>query len=406
MIRTITVQGYKSFHAATPVAIPIETATQKPVFFYGLNGAGKTAIGEVIHGHSVGDPAFNACKVVTTDGGPFRYLVYNHHFVHSVIGEAAGMPGIFTIGEVDTETQRKIEENERLLQEVRLAHEVAQRDADSLTRQLDAALKDAKEEVWKVYQAQDGKEFDAFLTGYGRDKQKFFDDLRKFETLDEEELEGLPGLVKRLQDISGAETSKVKHQLPLDSFLAIEKAPIWKERIEVSGESRLAPLVEELGSGDWVSKGRGYVHNDQCPFCQQGLPSDFLAELARLLDGDRQEKIDAIDTHTAAYESAIQALEKAVEVALAEPLSAEAELSATWEVVHAVLKANLATMRLKQATPSEPAEITETGLQPMKDALLALNTRIGDFNMRVQNKASERAAIRALFWKNLCSRLC
>lgn len=402
MIKSITIQGYKSFDPATPVTIPLETATQKPVFFYGLNGAGKTAIGEVIHGRSIGATSFQTCRVDTTQGGPFRYLVYNHHFVHSVIGEAEGMPGIFTIGELDTETQRKVEEHETLLQDVRDLREATQLDIARINNQLETSLHDAKEDAWKVYKAHDKGMFDAFLTGYGGNKQKFFDDLRKHETPDDDELEGLDSLTKRLSDISGDETSKSTHQLPLDAFLAVEQNATWQERVEVSGESRLAPIVEKLGNGDWVSKGRAYLRDDRCPFCQQGMPPGFLDELAKLLDGSRQEKIDCLDAQITDYETAIGELEAAMKEALTEPLSQDTDLKGAWEKVHALLKANLATMRLKQATPSDPVEIAHTDVQSMGEELSALNTRIDTFNQRIQNKVAERSAIREAFWKYMC----
>ncbi|HSC79933.1 MAG TPA: AAA family ATPase [Chitinolyticbacter sp.] len=402
MIKSIIIQDYKSFHPTSSSTISLETATQKPVLFYGLNGAGKTAIGEVIHGHSIGDPRFRACRVDTTQGGPFRYLVYNHHFVQSVIGEAAGMPGIFTIGALDTEMQYKIDESERLLREVRAALEAAQREIGVINGQLITALNDAKESVWKVYKAYDNGTFDSFLTGYGGNKQKFFDDLRKYETPDEDTLEHLDGLATRLADISGDEASKSSYQLPLGAFPIIEDDAIWQERVEVSGKSRLAPLVEKIGNGDWVSKGRAFAHHDQCPFCQQGLPHDFLDELAKLLDGDRQVRINLIDEHITTYETALQTLNAAVEVALAEPLSKETNLKTTWGTAHAILKANLVTMRLKQVKPSDPVEIAQTDLQPMRDALSALNSRIGTFNQRIRNKVAERSTICNLFWKNMC----
>lgn len=402
MIKNIVIQGYKSFHPTTPVTITLETGTQKPVFFYGLNGAGKTAIGEMIYGWSIGDPKFQACRVETTQGGPFRYLIYNHHFVHSVIGEAVGMPGIFTIGELDTETQRTIEEKERMLREARDKRDAAQRDALTINDQLTRELNDAKNSVWTIYKAHENGAFDSFLTGYGRGVQKFFDDLRKYITPDEDALEDLDSLAKRLADISGNEASKNTHQLELGELGLIENDSIWQEQVTVSGESRLASLVEKLGNGDWVSKGRAYVHDEQCPFCQQGLPDHFMTDLAKLLDGDRQEKINLVNGHIVTYDTAIHALETAVEAALAEPLSSETGLKAAWDTTHAVLKANLATMRLKQAATSAPVEIAQTDLQPMRDAISALNSRIGTFNQRIQNKAAERKAIRELFWKNMC----
>ncbi|MGE8580613.1 MAG: hypothetical protein ACN6QT_36575, partial [Burkholderia contaminans] len=39
MIKTISIRNYKSFHPTTPTVIQIDTSTDKPVIFYGLNGA-------------------------------------------------------------------------------------------------------------------------------------------------------------------------------------------------------------------------------------------------------------------------------------------------------------------------------------------------------------------------------
>lgn len=308
MIRNITIQGYKSFHPTKPTNISLETETQKPVFFYGLNGAGKTAIGEVIQSCDTDDPRFQTCHVHPTKGGPFRYLVYNQDFVRSVIGEAEGMPGIFTIGELDTETQKQINEYERLLKEARDERNRIEAELTRTNDKLTAAFNDAKDQIWEVYKKHDKGMFDDFLTGYGSNKKKFFEDLRKYEISDSYELESLDSLAKRFVDISGDKAPKKSHSLPLDVFASIEQDGIWQERLTVSHESRLAPMLEKLGHGDWVTKGRNYVKDDQCPFCQQELPHDFLSELVKLFDGDHQEKIRLIDSYIADYETAIQNL--------------------------------------------------------------------------------------------------
>jgi len=402
MIRSITIPKYKSFDAVPPKPILLDVATQKPVFLYGRNGAGKTAIGEVICGCAAGDASFQDCKVDVTQGGPFRFHVYNHNFIRQVIGEPAGMPGIFTIGELDTATQKTIEGQEALLQAIDIERSSIQSDLDSLDAQLATALTTAREEVWTVYKAHDKGVFDDFLTGYGRDKQKFFDDLRTYETADDAVLANLATLEKRLRDVSGTETAKATHQVALGTFAPIENDTIWRQPIEVSGESRLAPLIEKLGNGDWVSQGRAYVHDDQCPFCQQGLPHDFTAELTRLLDGDRQAKIDSIADHIRNYGTALQTLEAAMAPPLDEPFSSETDLQSAWEAVHAKLKNNLTTMRLKQQKPGEAVDLAETDVEPLQVALAKLNTRIDEFNQRIRDRAGERDAIKKLFWQNMC----
>lgn len=402
MIKSITIPNYKSFDAVPPKPIVLDVANQKPVFFYGRNGAGKTAIGEVICGCAAEDALFRNCKVDVTQGGPFRFHVYNHNFIRQVIGEPAGMPGIFTIGELDTATQKTIEEQEALLQAIDAERLAIQSDLDSLDAQLTTALTTAREEVWTAYKAQDKGVFDAFITGYGRDKQKFFDDLRTYETADDAVLADLAMLEKRLRDVSGTETAKATHQVALGTFAPVENDTIWKQRIEVSGKSRLAPLIEKLGNGDWVSQGCAYVHDDQCPFCQQGLPHDFTAELTRLLDGDRQAKIDSIAGHIRNYDAALQALEAAMAPPLGEPFSSETDLQSAWEAVHAKLKSNLTTMRLKQQKPGEAVDLAETDVEPLRVAMAKLNTRINEFNQRIRDRAGERDAVKKLFWQNMC----
>ena len=44
MIKTITLCGFKSFHASSPVRVELRYQQTDPIYFYGLNGAGKSAI--------------------------------------------------------------------------------------------------------------------------------------------------------------------------------------------------------------------------------------------------------------------------------------------------------------------------------------------------------------------------
>ena len=402
MIKSISIQGYKSFHPTQAVTIPIAVDKQQPVFFYGLNGAGKTAIGEVIEGRAAGDARFQNCRVEVTQGGPFRYMVYNHHFVQKVIGEAEGMPGIFTLGELDTTTLREIEDKERQLREIAEEREAIAQDNLRLQPLIDTAHKAALDEVWTVYQAHDGGTFDEFLNTYGRGKQKFFDDLWRYRTDDTEVLDTLETLAQRLSDVSGTEERKSTFKFSLDEFEAIGSDPLWNERIEISGDSRLAPLIEKLENSDWVSSGRKYVQEDQCPFCQEDLPSDFIDELSKIFDGDRQAKITSIQAKLDRYVAAADTLEDQVKDALDEPLSSQTSLAGAWHVVSTQLTSNISKMRWKLDHPSDGVVIEALTLIPLQDALAALNARIETFNDRIRNREAERQAIKEMFWKVMC----
>lgn len=291
MISEISILNHKSFHPTQPTRISLETEGRKPVFFYGQNGAGKTAIGEVIRGLAVGDPKFAGCQVTTVGEGRFRFHIYNHEFVQSVIGEADGMPGIFTIGETDGATQKEIERQEQISRDADEAIEAARVGIEAIDGRLDKALIAAQDETWKAYKAYDAGEFAGYLKGYGRGKPKFFEDLRKLQVSPDEELDDIGELIKRLADVSGDEQSKPKHSLSTSGFSLIEADDVWQEAVEVSNNSSLSALIETLKNGDWVDKGRSFVQGDQCPFCQRGLPHGFMDELVRLFEGTRQEKL-------------------------------------------------------------------------------------------------------------------
>lgn len=404
MIRSIELRGYKSFPRDRAEVIDLSSAVQtsKPVIFYGLNGAGKTAIGEVIERCAESEErTFGQCRLVETRGGPFRYLVYNHHFVDSVIGEAEGMPGIFTIGQPDTDAQRRIDDLGREMDALERDGGGLAKEEERIAKSIGQAEEIAKEEVWKIFKKYEGTSLDGLLDRYRGSKDKFFSELKRYANdepdIDIGELEG------RLRDVtSDSATLRTSVSLDLSEINIIERSALWSERIQVSTQSRLGPLVERLGSGDWVSRGRSFIHDDQCPFCQQQLPLDFLSELSKLLDGDREEKTKAVEAAVERYERALHRAVEAVSLLLErEPFARELGLPGAWGRVHDQIARNLANMQLKALTPSEVTPVEVTDLRSLLDVINTINHRIGEFNRRIQNKKQELQAIRELFWKQM-----
>lgn len=214
MIKTISIVNYKSFHPSTPKVIELDTSKQA-TFIYGLNGAGKSAIGEVIHGHSAQDPGFDQCKVETTGTGPFRCLVYNHGFVSRVINES--MQGIFTIGETDSTKQAEIDRlaAENIVLEAKLDGLVEREGASK--KLVDDHINRGVDEIWKAHGKGKNTTLASLLTGYGRDKKKFFEELRGFAVVDGTPLDSIARLEERWKDASSTETEKIALQIDLES---------------------------------------------------------------------------------------------------------------------------------------------------------------------------------------------
>lgn len=397
MIRTISIHNHKSFHPTTPypVRFPSRTAT----YIYGLNGAGKSAIGEVVDGIARNDARFAHCTIDTTDGAKYRYVVYNHHFVARVIGEP--MKGIFTVGEVDTARQQRIQEADARVQSLDGEITAAQVRSEDLERQITRELARARDEIWKAYERGKTTLLADLLHGYGNSKDKFFQDLRTYTLLQGGQLDTIQRLEKRWADVSGSENERPPVNLDTSGLESVERDPIWGEAIEVSTTSRLAPLVAELGNAEWVARGRAYLHKDQCPFCQQGLPHDFRDELARLLEGERKAKVDKIALLVQAYEARVQALETRAQTILADPGAAEAGVDLAWSQLRIKLHDTLTHMRAKEAEPSAIVAIVPTNAEGLQEALTRLNTLIADFNARISDRKGERERIRTMFYQVL-----
>lgn len=395
MIRTISIHRHKSFHptAAHSIQIPNKTAT----YIYGLNGAGKSAIGEVVDGLARNDPAFAHCRIDTTDNARYRYVVYNHHYVERLIGQP--IQGIFTVGEVDTARQQGIQEIEARTGELDALITTAGTSVSTAEGNITKEFVRAKDDIWKAFDWGKKTTLGPLLEGYGKNKEKFFQDLRTHGLPEDGQLETIERLEKRWADVSGAESERASVSLDTSALERIESDPIWAEVVEVSTTSRLAPLVAELGNADWVARGQAYLHTDQCPFCQQGLPRDFRDQLAQLLEGERKAKVQKIAALVEAYAAQLEAIEVRANTILADPDAKEAGLELAWSQMRTALHDTLATLRQKEAQPSTVVEVRAVNKEALTGALAKLNALIGDFNTRIRDRKGERDRIKAMFFQ-------
>ncbi|MFC5524351.1 AAA family ATPase [Rhodanobacter ginsengisoli] len=395
MIKKISIHNYKSFHPTTLAAIDFDTGKQA-TFIYGLNGAGKSAIGEVVHGRSVQDDKFAHCQVETTGTGPFRHLVYNHAFAGRVIGET--MQGIFTIGEVDTAKQKDIDEKDAENAALNIDVTMLRGRIEVAQKLVDDEISRGIDDIWKAHGTGKATKLASMLEGYGRNKKGFFNDLRTYEVVQGIKLDTIARLEQRYADVSGTEASKTVSPIDLSGLAEIEEDAIWADPVEVSAASRLAPLIAKLGNGDWVDQGRPYAWDEQCPFCQQRLPHDFEDELAKLLEGGRKLKIDKIAGLVSNYALRLEQLQERMSGVFDDPITKETGLELAWSKLEGQMKASLSLMRTKQAKPSNAIKIAVADHQPMRDALAALKAKVDDFNKRILDRSGERANIRKMFY--------
>jgi wobble nucleotide-excising tRNase len=407
MIKTISIQGYKSFPNDRPVVITFDTS-KRVAMLYGVNGAGKSAIGQVIYRNGNNIEPVAHCSIALTRDEPYQYLVYNDDFVEQTFRNRSDMPGIFTIGRPEATALKRAEELENDIGAWRDRQEVltalrTEREAEK-TRAHTAVL----DGVWPAYTEHKSGALKEWVSGLGNAKQKVFDTLDAVVLTDDEVPPTIADLTLRMADVGDAgATAKQKVSIVMSGFDSLEQNALWGKSIAGSGDSRLAPLIEELGNMDWVSEGRAHLEHSKgkCPFCQEGLPHDFADQLTRLFDASYERDVAEVKRLTEDYGQKIDALDVAMKTVLDdEPFAKEhADIERVWTNLHLRLSKNLGLMQKKVQSPREAVSIPPSteDVGSVSTAVGEVNDRIATFNARIADRGNERTRIKRDFWKRM-----
>jgi len=239
-------------------------------------------------------------------------------------------------------------------------------------------------------------------------KQKVFDTLDAVVLDDDEVPPTVADLTLRMADVGDAgAVARSKVSIVMSGFDALEQSALWGKSIVGSGDSRLAPLIEELGNMDWVSEGKLHLESSKgkCPFCQEGLPHDFADQLTRLFDASYERDVAEVKRLTEDYSQRIEALDVAMKaVFVDEPFAKEhANFERVWVNLHLLLSKNLGLMQKKVQSPRETVSIplSAEDVGSVSRAIGEVDERIATFNARIADRGNERSRIKRDFWKRM-----
>ncbi|WP_424680895.1 AAA family ATPase [Frateuria sp. YIM B11624] len=406
MIKSVTIQGHKSFSPATPTTIDFVT-TKRVALLYGLNGAGKSAIGEVIHHNGNNQEPFAQCSVDTTHNVPYQFLVYNEEFIESTFRNRSDMPGIFTIGKPEAAALEQAEALEKQARQWRIR-------IDQITEQLVEREQEAErnhtailDAVWSVYTDHKNGPLKEWLMGFGGAKQRVFDQLSATPFDLSETPLTVEELIIRTNDVSDR-TAVTRSEVSVDvtGFDGIEGDALWGQAIVGSGDSTLAAQIQALGNMDWVRQGRSFLgHDSHCPFCQQNLPHNFSNELARLFDTSFETRVQEVQQRTELYRSKVTILSRAVENVLEhEPFAkGHSNLERVWAQTQLTLSENVSSMERKCSSPGHTISLkpSREDLEALRVAVAQVNDRVIEFNVRVRDRSNELIRIKNGFWARM-----
>jgi wobble nucleotide-excising tRNase len=387
-----------SYSPISPVVV--NTENKKVNLFYGLNGSGKSTIGNFLQSKT--DSIYQKCEILPTNL-EHEVLVYNQKFVQQNFYEIPQQKGIFTLSETNKEAEEAIEDAEKTINGIEEFQSKIEKIADEKNIEITSEESTLKEAVWKSKSKYDRTELEFCLTGF-KTKDKFLQKIKESNRPCDSTIKDLKAEAKELIEQDGAPRENV-HVITFNGSY-VEKEPIFESRIVGSEDSYLAELVATLGNSDWVQYGMQFLKdNDPCPFCQQELKVDFSNSINQLFDTTYQSKQEEILNLKNTYESCIFALESSLSSGafLAEYIIVNSEFSTAKKLLLTCLKDNLALIIDKHSKPSEVIKLLDTTehIDSLNNIITRIKSEVDAFNDKIKNKKIHLTNINRKFWSLL-----
>ena len=308
MIEHVSLKGVTSYPSNASITLgPLKRVN----LIYGLNGSGKSTIGNYLQDLAHKD--YQHCNV-TPSIGQDQLLVYNQAFVEKNFHQET-QPGIFTLNQDNIESEAAIRDAEQRLGDTQVQHigiAKGRQEVVELRLKEDERYRNL---LWDIKKGLDQDSLYYCFDKVHKDKAKYRGNLETV-VLNKSVTRTVAELAEAAQILQSSD-GELLPELTLISFGAssIERAEIFGQIITPSGDSYLAELIEKLGNSDWVKNSLPLVAkaDGQCPLCQQAMPQDFQAQVKQLFDKSYDDKIDKLHLLKNTYEGATHSLLVALE---------------------------------------------------------------------------------------------
>ncbi|MBN9317710.1 MAG: AAA family ATPase [Devosia sp.] len=377
-------------------------------FLFGANGSGKTTISRVI-----ADPAsYPSCTIAWRNGRSLETLVYNRDFVAHNFSQP--LRGIFTLGEVATDTLERIEEARGKVEEIeeQIGKLKATLGDHAGTTGKHAELRALREsfeaECWKIKSAHDAH-FQGAFSGVRNSRARFCDKVLEEAAANQAALQSVDDLKVRARTVfaEGVARLPILQSINGADLLALEQRPVLSKKVVGKEDIDIAALIRRLGSSDWVREGLQYAAGAgaPCPFCQKALDAELLAKLNAFFDEAYVADVGEIARTEQAYDTFAGAILGVVDVALgsgATHIDIEA-LRPLRDRLQSLIALNKRHIERKRKEPSMPVT-----LEPLDEALGQIaaliesaNNQTARHNALVDNLVAERKTLTSEIWKCL-----
>lgn len=408
MIKEINIAGVPPYSEGAQLQ-----ELKKVNFIFGMNGSGKTTISRYMRNPNA--PEYGDCSI-HWEANQIKCEVYNRDYVAENFREA-GVPGIFTLGEGNIETKKKIA---TLAEEIKRLNE----DSENLRRKLngsDGVLglcaekssleKKYTDKFWGIKQRFDDEKSPlvSALEGFRGSKEAFKRKLlsewtsNKVESCDRSELEKL-GL-----QLYGDTVEKIPLlQIPdFDALAKLEADDILQKVIVGKEDVDVARLIRRLHNDNWVKQGLSYVNDCDgvCPFCQKPLEKEFEAKIAEYFDASYLSSVQYVERMCDDYKRISEEQQAKIRSVLegSREFVEHNALSEAYEQFKTIVKKNQERLVEKKSSPNLTVSLDST--KEVSRTIIRLfektNDEISQYNNRIDHIQEERAEWNRKVWRHI-----
>jgi len=376
-------------------------------FLFGPNGSGKTTISRAF-----ADPGrFTGTSLSwNSSAKALGIKVYNRDYVAATLQQAANLPSVFLLGKTSVEVQNEID----TLSGPAGSIAATQKQLDDLSGTLTlkkseiAAVRDTlKESAWSK-RLTVPTELNKMFVGYNGSQEKLLAHLLEVAAASSTVTEDFDALKVEAAAVFAEDASPLA-EFPLGRSLCLEELPgfdLMATPVVGSADVRLSPLIQQLQNADWVEHGRHYLSqtNGHCPFCQQSTPPDLAEQLDSYFDTRYTQQIAQLNSFQAVVQEWADSWHSYLNdlptrLGASDHLKVEDLQTARLQFDAAVLQL-LKSIEAKLAGPSSVVllETPATEIEDLSTVLMEANASIKAFNLRLQNRATEKWALIERCW--------
>ncbi len=403
MINSINISEVASYNADDHVMKDLGRIN----FVFGANGTGKTTISRVLD--NPGD--FPTCSIDWEHGQVQTCKVYNVDFVKNTLTSLSEMPGIFTLGQDDSNKRNEINRMQELIKnenEKKVKTNIAlqgENGRGGKREELALLIQKYTDRIWKQKTKYSKSPIITGLEGFLGSKARFREKILEQYAKKQEAPVTYDQLLEKASTVFDKNVS-LFDLIPEPDFtriLKLAKSAILIKKIVGKEDVDISEMVKKLGNNDWVKSGMVYLDRSEgiCPFCQRSLEKDFRVKLEEYFDDSYVEALREISSIKKDYsdecEEIILHLNELLNQNL--PFIDNEALSIQVNSLSKIFNDNLKLIEYKYSHASEPVELVDCNASIINNLIKTANEKISNHNEMTANIESEKKELSSQIWK-------